>query len=330
MILWVNLHGSFALGIGVLGLAWLGEEINTRSKRLTLRATWQHMAPLSYAGVATGLATLVHPLGVGIVPYVQTMLTNTSLQQWFVEWQPPTNAMSLTNTGFWFFLVLLLLAVLMASSQRRPSPTDLLWYCALAWLTISGERYAMWFALLLLPLLAEQLATIIRATAAVRIPAVMSVTYGGLLAALMIGVLPWFTPTRYLGAGSQTLFAQGDPYMLLDSSTPLLATEWLAHHPIEGRFWTDMTYTSYTIWRLPDKQVFTDLRVELFPEPIWRDYFAIARGDMYSLAILDQWQITHVMLDSRWQADLDTLLMETPGWCEYYRDQRSAIIARCP
>jgi hypothetical protein len=89
-----------------------------------------------------------------------------------------------------------------------------------------------------------------------------------------------------------------------------------------------MTYSSYTIWELPDKQVFADLRVELFPVPIWEDYFDIARGDEESLALLDAWQITHLLING--ESDLAVLLRATPGWCEAYSDERNMVLVRCP
>jgi hypothetical protein len=331
MVVWVNLHGSFVLGIVLLALAWLGLGLAVLGSAHPADARErQRLRACTWAGIATLIAATIHPLGVGIFGYIRAMLTNTALQQWFVEWQPPRNELNLLNSGFWFFLMLLLLAVLMSSGRRRPSATDLLWYCGLAWLAIDGIRYVIWFALLLIPLLAEQLASLFATRRPVRSNPQLNAAYGLLLGAALVATLPWFTPARYLGPSAEPLFATAGPYrMLLSNTTPIGATEWLAQHPIDGRFWTDMSYSSYTIWRLPEKQVFADLRAELFPEAIWKDYFAIARGDTGSLAVIDRWAITHLMLDLHHQSELHRLLVQTPGWCERYRDRTTAIMARC-
>ena len=47
-----------------------------------------------------------------------------------------------------------------------------------------------------------------------------------------------------------------------------------------------MTYSSYTIWRLPEKQVFADLRAEAFQDNVWLQYFAITSGNQQSLDML--------------------------------------------
>lgn len=335
MIVWVNMHGSFMLGAGLLALSWPGTIITAmRGDAEDAPRAQRAVGPLTLAAGGTLLAMLVNPLGIGIFGYVHMMTTHSSLQQWFVEWFPPDPAIDVMNTGFWFFASVLLLAVLMASGPRRPSATDLLWYCALSWLTFGGVRYAIWFALALMPLLAAQLAPFVAQRRPSLLPLPFIATYGLLMGAALIAVLPWFQPGRYLGTEAERLFATTGRYrMLLGNTTPIAATHWLAEHPIEGNFWADMSYTSYTIWELPRKQVFADLRVELFPEHIWRDYFAIARGDAHSLALLNQWDITHLMVDQHWQDDLYTRLKQSPDWCEAYHDSRAAVMVRreyCP
>ncbi|MDP9310373.1 MAG: hypothetical protein M3R24_05700, partial [Chloroflexota bacterium] len=138
MVLWVNLHGSFILGAALLALAWFGSAVSTiRRPHGADHDPWRLRA-LTLVGFATLLATMVHPLGVGVFPYVRDLLTDTPSQTRIVEWQPPTNAFSLTNTGFWFFLLVVLLPMLVARGRRRATATDLLWFAALAWLTIGG------------------------------------------------------------------------------------------------------------------------------------------------------------------------------------------------
>jgi len=331
MVTWVNMHGSFVLGAGLLGAAWVGTAITVfRGPWALTAAARQRLRALTLAGIATLAGVLVNPLGVGIVGYVRDMLSNGALQKWFVEWQPPRNDLNIMGIGFWFFTLLLLLAVLMAAGPRRPTATDLLWYCGLSWLGFGAIRYAMWYGLLLMPLLAEQLAPWFKNRALASSNPTFSFAYGLLIGGALVAALPWFSPARYLGPGGATLFDSSGPYpLMLSNMTPVAATEWLAQHPIEGRFWTEMSYSSYTIWRLPEKQVFADLRVELFPEQIWQDYFFVVRGDEHGLDVLNTWRISHLLVSTRGQQALRTRLLSTPGWCERYNDGSAAILARC-
>ncbi len=331
MLFWVNMHGSFIMGAALLTLVWLSAAWTLLQSTPDMRrAALRQLGVWTTVGLATFLAVLLNPLGFGIFAYVRMMLSNPSLQTSFMEWQPPRNTFGILSSGFWFFAILLGLAALMAKSARRPSMVDVLWYCGMAWLAIGGSRYIMWFALIIMPLLAEQLAALFGPRShPVSKPAVTTM-YSVLLGITMVATLPWFTPARFFGPEAAGAFATVGPYrMPLSSKNPIAATEWLAAHPTEGRFWTDMSYTSYTIWRMPAQQVFADLRVELFPEAIWKQYNDIARGDQHSLDLINQWNITHVMLDRDWNTALLHQLQHTPGWCEQFADGDAVVLARC-
>lgn len=327
MLLWVNLHGSFVLGLALVALAWLAAAVAARRGS---PPDARRLRDITLAAALCLLAACASPLGLGIFGYVRDMLGNAELQARFVEWQPPRSTPSPLNPGFWFFFELLLLAGLMASASRRTPAAPVLWFCALGWLAIDALRYIIWFALAMAPLLAEQLAMRLPGRAP-RAPRPLVIGYLAALVALLVATLPWLEPVRALAPGGAPAFAAASgPYRaLLAAQTPVGASEWLAANPIPGRLWADMSYTSYTIWRLPEEQVFADLRVELFPPAVWDEYFAIARGDEASLEAIERWGITHLMLDRGYNADLIALLGRTPGWCVTYQDRTSAIYARC-
>jgi hypothetical protein len=327
VLLWGNLHGSFILGLALVALAWVALVVTALRQPTT--AARSRLRDMSLCGAACLLAACVHPLGFGTFGYVSSMLSNTELQTRFVEWQPPHATPDLFNPGFWLYLALVLITAL-ALMVRRASLAALLWFAALGWLATDAVRYIVWFALAAVPLLALLLAAPLRGKPT-PVPQWLALGHALMLVALVIGTLPWFEPLRLFVPGGRwsAVATSGQYSTLLARQTPVAATEWLAANPRAGRFWTDMSYTSYTIWRLPDKQVFADLRVELFPRSIWDEYFAINAGNQASLATLDRWGITHLMLDRSANSALDHLLARTPGWCERYVDAASVVYGRC-
>jgi hypothetical protein len=327
VLAWVNLHGSFVLGLAVVALAWLALFIAAVRERNTVAR--YRLRDMTLCTAACLLAACAHPLGFGIFGYVYGMLTNAALQARFIEWQPPHARPDLFNPGFWLFVQLALISVLVLL-VRRASLLALLWFAALGWLATDAVRYIVWFALAVVPLLALSLAALVRGKPA-PVPRPLAAGHGFVLAALVVATLPWFEPARWFAPGGEprAVAASGSYRTLLARQTPVAGAEWLAANPLAGRFWTDMSYTSYTIWRLPEKQVFADLRVELFPERVWDEYFAINAGNQASLAALDRWGITHLLLDRGYNDALHHLLARTPGWCERYADATSVVYARC-
>jgi hypothetical protein len=317
MLLWVNLHGSFILGLGLLGAALAGALLQR-----------QPITELAIAFATSLLAALCNPLGLGILGYLQTMLGNNINQSMIVEWQPPQPSFDFLGFGFWFYAMLLGLPILMALGKERPRLAELLWYAGLGWLALNGLRYVMWFGFLLTPLLARRIGLLLPDIAPQR-----SVVATGFLLFLGLSaftVLPWFNPANTLGLASNPIYAQSGPdRSLLSGDTPRDAAVWLGKNPIPGRLWVDMSVTSYLVWALPERQVFTDQRVELFPEAIWDDFFAIARGNTDSLKVIERWQISHLLLHRDWQRNLIALLETTPGWCKAYEDDVYRVIRQC-
>ncbi|NTV63296.1 MAG: hypothetical protein HGA65_07135 [Oscillochloris sp.] len=325
MAIWVNMHGSFVLGAALVACAWLG------TASMALRgdgASRKRLPALTLAALASGVAILINPYGIGIVPYLRMMMTNSTLHAQFIEWLPPQITYDPSSSDFWFFVVVLGLAFLCAIGPRRASLVDLLWYVVLSWLGFSGIRYAIWFALALIPLLADQLAQLLPAPSASN---GNQAIHHGLLAALGLVVvltLPWFHPASLLG-NPRIFAASGPDRWLLATNTPVEAARWLADHPIPGPVWIDMNFSSYTMWAAPAERHLADLRVELFPPTVWQDFFTIATGDAQSMATIRRLGITHLMLDPQAQNSLYRNLKATPGWCEVYHDEVAAIIAHC-
>ena len=119
MMFWVNSHGSFPIGIALIG-CWLADESWSILASKFHQKTW-NLKPIlpAVAGlVMAALACLLNPRGLGIIAYLGGMAGNTTVQNNILEWMPPT--LSSLEGGI-FFVGLMLLAVLLALSPRRPA-----------------------------------------------------------------------------------------------------------------------------------------------------------------------------------------------------------------
>jgi hypothetical protein len=301
--LWVNLHGAFILGFLLVGAALLG---GGDRKRLLI------------ALAAMLLATLLNPRFVGAWSYVFTLLTNPPSQQLSAEWSPPTVQ---GWQGTLFFAWLLLSIPLAAFSRARLSWTQWLWFLGFGWMALSGLRYVIWFLAILAPLTAQMLAAVLAQPSrrfSLRGHPIIDWPVFILLVLLPLSVLP----------GLRERWWSATP-PVLSSTTPVEATAWLKDQPdIPGPLWSDIAFSSYLIYALPERPVWNDTRFELYPLSQWEQYVDISEAAPTWQAHLDEYGVNLLMIDPYGQTLLLQAVRDSQEWTERYGDDSAVIFIR--
>lgn len=94
-LIWANAHGSFVLGLAILGATWLSLVVE-RDRR-----AWV----VAFVGVGSALVTLVNPFGLRLIGYVASAVAGSRLEL-IAEWAPP----DLPASMWWPFVAALALA----------------------------------------------------------------------------------------------------------------------------------------------------------------------------------------------------------------------------
>ncbi len=323
MAFWVNVHGSFILGIVLAAIYFAGEATRAFLK-LERHLTWRQVGWLGLAGGLTLAALLANPTGVGIVGYVQKMMTDRSSQKLIVEWQSPDPA-NLASLVF-FISILCLMAAWAYHKKRRPTPTEMLTVAAFLMLAWSGVRYVVWYGMAVMPVLASWSSDFFQGRSwAVPPPRNrVNLILAALLVLLLIPFQPWWIEKMPLPEKVWDQVWRGSPVgPMLTTGTPLGAAEYLRQHP-GGKLFNEMGYGSYLIWALPEQKVFVDPRVELYPYELWLDYIRISNGTRYN-RLLDRYGADRLVLDLKEQEDLIRSLEDDPGWIREYADPYAQI-----
>jgi len=256
------------------------------------------------------------------------MSSNPTIQNMVPEWAPPTFA---TLTGQLFLIGLLSIAALLAVSPKRPSPFQLLSFIAFAGLGLRTTRGAIWFGLVMGPVLADHLAALTRETRGwlhQRFGALpRSHSQGNpvlnlaLIVVLCLGALislPWLKhllPLPPKKAG------------VISAETPLSATEYLLDAKLPGPVFHAMSFGSYLIWQAqPDYPVFVDSRIELYPPEIWYDYVGISAAAEGWEDRLSKYGVRTLMLSREEQPALVEAAEESARWEEMYSDGVAVIL----
>ncbi len=321
MILWVNSHGSFPLGLLILGL-WLVDEVWRRIREQPDPSVPASLRASAWALGLAALAVLVNPRGPRVVSYLATMSTDPVIQNMVPEWAPPTLD---TVTGALFLIVLLLTAALLALSSRRPSPLELLSFLMFAALGLKTVRGSIWFGLIAAPLWAVHLPAVFAGPARVRVAPARSwlaTGMGGALVMLALVTLPWFKERLPLPPAKAGL---------ISAETPVAATDFLLRERPPGPLFHSMPFGSYLIWAAqPEYPVFVDSRIELYPVEVWMDYLHISAAGCGWEERLERYGIRTLMLSPRDQPALVAAARESPNWRLIYQDEVAVIFTAAP
>jgi hypothetical protein len=300
---WVNLHGSYILPLGLAGIALVA---GTGEKK-----------PLLISFLAMLFATLITPLGFRLWPYFVFMLSTPSVQNFVTEWSAPSNIGWQMNLFFWWLLVFAPLAVY---SNNKLSLLEWMWFLAFGWLALTGVRFMIWF----LFLLAIFTATLLAGWAGkLKVPQVKYPWLNVLLGILILMLTIVFLP----GVRERVISISIPVYEM--ETTPLAATDWLAHHhDIHGPLWADYSFSTYLDFAYQDIHPWMDSRFHDFPPEQWSEYVKVSHAENWQ-EMFDRENFNLLMLSTAAQPQLISAISVSKIWCEEYRDEYAVIFSRC-
>ncbi|MBE3120277.1 MAG: hypothetical protein IMZ50_16180 [Candidatus Atribacteria bacterium] len=309
-LLWVNLHGSFVVLVLLTGAALV---FGRGDKRLLA---------LAFAGIL--LATFLNPRGFGSWTYVFNSLTVASSQQFSVEWRPPVNSGWQMNI---FFLWLLAFPLLAVFSPRKLEALEWTWFLGFGFLALWGERYVIWFVFILTVLTSLMLADWeknVLGDPKQGSPA-LNLTLSLVFILLPLTLLPgvreaWWPAPRGCCANAPAA----------TENTPVAATKWLAAHPdLRGPLWSEIGFSSYLEFALPERPVWIDTRFEVFPVEQWQQYKDITNATWEWPILLTGTDANLLMISVTEQPALLQAMNNQGLWCEIYRDELAVIYQHC-
>ncbi|HKP52318.1 MAG TPA: hypothetical protein VJ183_06665 [Chloroflexia bacterium] len=344
MLFWVNMHGSFFLGIALMGIYAFGtliEKVTSQEGRkwlLSRAAMWQ-------AGwmVAAVLATLANPYFTSIYRYFFIATNDPIARSLNMEWQAPT---LYDGTGQIFFAQLLILAASFYFSKRRLRPTEVLLLLAFGYLSLISLRNVMWWGWVTAPILAANLTAIRRRakddgrrttddrqqeaegsteTQSIRTTKRELPSLNWAIATVLLGGALLFTP---LWREANPL-VPGPARVALAASTPSKLASFLKSGNVPAPVFNYMEWGGYLEWELyPTYQMFIDGRFEARKVEVWKDYLSISRGRADWQDRLDHYGVRTLVLNKEFHSDLMPFVARSTLWKKVYEDKAALIYTR--
>jgi hypothetical protein len=143
------------------------------------------------------------------------------------------------------------------------------------------------------------------------------------IAMLVFISLPWNKASLPLLPANKLGFFTDD--------TPVAVGEYLRTHdpPPSGLMLNDQNWGGYLEWAAwPRHQVFLDGRIELHPPRVWFDYLDVVFPGAHWRSLLDQYDISYLVLSKDEHPDLVTDLRRSPDWRLDYEDDQAVVFSR--
>ena len=337
MILWVNLHSGYALGLALIAIYLFGEiadrifsptlphphippaPLSSRSPAPTLPLSHSPLLSLAIVFVLSLLVVPLNPNGVTMYFYPFETLGShamqTYIQEWFspdfhqIEWQP-------------FAWLIFGTMATVGLSGKRVSLTQILLFIIFGYAGLRSARLVPIFALVAAPIFAEHLWHILETrgwTAALqsapRISRSMALVNWLLLSVIL------------LAAVMRIGMVIGNQAAVERAKFPAAAVDFVQSQKLAGPLYNAYGWGGYLIWRLyPEQRVFIDGRADVYGDAFMEEFLKAWRGGAGWRAPLERFGVRVVLIEP--DAPLATRLTQEPGWKKTYSDLQAVIFQR--
>lgn len=329
---WVNLHGSFLLGIVVLGCHAVGRAIEVawraRNPLAALKDRW--VIRWAFLTELAVLASLVNPYGMDMLIEAVQFGRNPNLKD-ILEWY---NLKLIDAEGIQFALITLLWIALYRFSGQRVSTVDILLLLVFGSGVAVAIRiigwYAPLFSLCMMPHITDVgtrlLDRLSRRNASIRAlwarPPKLFYT--------MICVLCLWCGFAISPIGGQVLGSKPrPPRAIYNSGTPLAITEFLREHPPRGLVYAPQWWSDWLAWDGPPGiRTVVSTNIHLAPKLTWDGYMRASKGETFWDDLFDRWNVQMLVVDKDQQKKLTSEVRGSATWQVVYEDALGIVAVR--
>jgi hypothetical protein len=310
MLIWVNLHGSYILGLLLLFLYSVNALFTNRKKGVYL----------SKVLATSVIVTLINPNTYQILLYPIQYATYTVHSKYIIEWQSPTFHSFTTFEGA------LLLSIFALGYSKKVELLDLILLLLFTHLGLFAIRNTALYALVAVPIIFKYLEPIIdEKLSLLKIPSksIKNFTLSFSIAFLIFG-------TSLFGYTSLTdSHVFSDTPVIQDGRFPENASKFLLNNQedLSGlNMYNAYSYGGYLIWALyPTYKVFIDGRADVYGDLV-EEYQTVKTLGAGAPEILEKYNISLIVIPKG--SVLETYLKDNPLWQLIYSDEGSVIYVK--
>jgi hypothetical protein len=311
LLVWVNTHGSWIVGLGAICVYWLSGLVEFRRGAIVARKwTGAETRTISSVFLFSLVAVAITPYGTRLAAFPFTVASSLPVSMANVlEWLP----MPFNIVGGKIFLGLVLgFFLLQMAFNFTYRLEQVVLFVAATVMACLHVRFVLLFVPFLAPLLAVMLGRWIPGYSRAKDKYVLN-------AILILGMFG--TMIRYFPS-------QRDLRQRVAEQFPSQAVQYLRSHPAPEPMLDSYGFGGYLIWSMgPQQKVFIDGRSEIYERGgVLADYVQLTQMKPGGLDVLRRYHIQSCLLTR--DEPLSTALAALPDWEEVYQDDTSRLFVR--
>lgn len=319
MILWVNMHSGFALGIVILGIYLVGEILGDH-KGFPLRIDFRdpRLRNLTFFFLACLAVVPLNPNGATMYVYPFETLTSHAMQTYIQEWFSP----DFHAPEFQPF-ALLLLATLgsFAISRQKPSLTELLLLVGSGYAGLRSARNIPIFALIAAPILARNAWDWLQARGWDRLSQFRSGQSRG------VQILNWVLFLLVAAAGALWIWSVTSKQSDVEQKKfPTAAIVFLKTQGVKGELYNWYDWGGYLIWRLYPTRVFIDGRADVYGDAFIDEFLRTYRANGDWRSTFERYNVQTILIEP--DAPLALQLAQDTAWRKVYEDKQAVVFQK--
>jgi hypothetical protein len=333
MLLWVNVHGGFLVGLALIGLFFVAAVVGAVGPRDTASKT--RTLGLLIVGASATVVTFVNPYGYHLHVHIYRYLTDSFLMDHIDEFLSP-NFHGMAQKCFALLVLLTIAAAAMAREEIKTS--ELLVIAFAVYSGLYAARNIPVASLLLILIIAPWISESLRGWSArgeglpgvtgglllwarfeERMGALESSLRGHWLPAAVVLLGAWACLQGGSFAGRKVMDAHFDPVRF-----PVSAVEWLSQQGVREPVFCPDNWGGYVIYqRYPEASVVVDDRHDFYGDAYLKQYLKVVK-------IEPGWDQALAGIGASWvlvpdRSAIATLLREVPAWRLVYHDGTAAV-----
>ena len=336
MMIWVNLHGGYILGLILVLFYAFGNLLSFISDRERNDASKKASKTLAVAAVFTLLATFVNPHGPSILLFPFHLVGREFIMNNVVEWLSP----DFHQYRLFEFMFLLFIATF-TLSRRKPDVIEGSVALFLTAISLYSVRYIPLFAIVVTPMAAARgegvLNHLARKLGSIR----FAVAARGVFRGISENVIALEGRFRrhlwiYAAIGACTLItlnggrlgkAQLMDYTHDKTKFPVDALDFALSNQITGNMFNNDRWGGYIIYKsYPEYKVFQDGRSDMYGVFLLEEYMRVARAHLGYEDVVDKYGVTWVIFNAN--SPICQILAASGKWKLVYADTTANILLK--